>query len=695
MGRRLAAALAAALAAGSAVLQAAAPASASSTDFWISRSAEDYREASWYGVVVGADGTVRRGLAARAVAVPEADVAWAVWADGDSALVGTGHGGQVYEWVGERAVPLDSTGVGQILCFARGPDGALYLGTAPEGRVLRLVGRRASVHYESGDGYVWGLAWSGGRLYAATGVGGHLHEIRAAGEGRTVFTVPEGQATAVIPDGSGGVYFATSGGSAVYHHREGRTRALFAAEEPEIRALAFDGQALYAAALSVPAAQGEEARAATPRAAANRGGTPRSVVYRIAPDGAVRAHWEAPQGYVYALAPRVGLGYWAATGGRAGIYEVDEAGLASAHYQADEGEVTGLFANERTVWAAMSDPVRLLRLGPEAPQGWLASETFDASRVARWGRFTVEGEPRGARFETRSGHTEPPDSTWDEWRPVRPGESVHSAPARHLQWRAHLTGGAALSEVRVAVREVNQPPVIRELVVHPLPGDFYEGEISPRQEPVTQMLPGGQRVQYSVQNPPPGPLEALPAWVAGLRPVSWKAEDPNQDALRYQLAYRREGETEWIPAARDLAVEHYTWDASSLPEGRYELRLTASDEGVNGAEALATSRVASAVVVDLTPPTLALEEVRVEGRDALITGTAEDGGPYVALVEALPPAAERWVPATPEDGLWDSPRERFRLRLAGLPPGPQALRVRAIDALGNVTTRTAEVRVAP
>src|SRR5204862_1698456 len=98
---------------------------------------------------------------------------------------------------------------------------------------------------------------------------------------------------------------------------------------------------------------------------------------------------------------------------------------------------------------------------------------------------------------------------------------------------------ASLREMRVAYAEINQPPHIDEFTIYPEPGKFYKGEITPRQDPITQILPGGTRVQYSVPSPPPGAPDVMPTWAVGLRPLQWRASDPNGDALRARLDDRR------------------------------------------------------------------------------------------------------------------------------------------------------------
>ena len=73
-------------------------------------------------------------------------------------------------------------------------------------------------------------------------------------------------------------------------------------------------------------------------------------------------------------------------------------------------------------------------------------------------------------------------------------------------------------------------------MVAPQGQGFREGDLQPRTEPVTQTLPGGQKVEYSIPSPAtPRQLRELPAWARGVRTIQWKGSDPNGDPLRYRV----------------------------------------------------------------------------------------------------------------------------------------------------------------
>jgi hypothetical protein len=650
-------ALACALAAG--VLGAwAATAHAASTQYWTLRSAVDHQATTLDGVALGADGTLSAVPRLSPRDLPGAPVVWAALPDGDALRLATGPGGRLLTLKGDD-VKADSTGDAEALSLAKGEDGALYVGTGPNGKVMRFApGGARTTYYETGQKYVWALQWIGKTLYAATGPLGQLIAIEGAGRGRVVFDAKASHLSALATDGKGTLFVGASGRGIVYAFAHGHARALFEAPEKEIRALAWDGRAVYAAAVS-----------AAPITIDDSGLDPatgegqRSVIYRIVPDSSATAHWVSPQGLVYALLPRDGK-TWAATGSRAAPYRVDARGKGDALWAGTEGQVTALAAAPGgDLWLATSNPSRLYRVRTGGGEGTALSPALDAKRIARWGRLWADGVTSGARWSTRSGNTASPDSTWSEWEGLGEGGHVQSPSARWLQWKLGLPGGSAarITGVTVAWGEVNQPPKIDDFTVYPVPGKFYEGELNVRREPITQELPDGRRVQFNSDAPRKGPADALPAWAQGIRPLQWKASDPNGDDLTYRLAVRREGESTWTPIATGLTNSLYAWDTTSWPDGRYDVRLIATDEDENPpGEGLEDEVVAGPVVLDRSAPSFGDLTTKLEGNSAVVHGRATDAGLEYQAALAASTTTRHGIPRRPTTDCGTNPPRRSR-----------------------------------
>ncbi len=692
-----------------------APALASDTQWWILDSPSDYTRSESRGVIVRPDGSLTLGPRATSTRLDSLTIVWSavVLGDGSVALAGDrglilrrAPGGEIKVWA--------RLGSGQVLALAADGDGAVA-GTGPDGLVYRISARGdTTLLARTGERYVWGLAPAGhGAWYAATGTRGRLLRLEG-GKVRIVADTDESTRVSILADGHGGVFAGGDSEGHILHARaDGTLRTVYDAAESEIRALSWgpDG-ALYAAALTSSATSDEEKEGEpSPAKSAPSGG--KATIYRIVPDSSAVAWWVSPQPLVFALAavgggqaargaaPGAWRGVLAATGNRASVYLVERAGGGTQWLAMPEGQVTALATGPRgQVFAATSNPAALWQLGPEAAaRGELLSMALDARRFARFGLLRWRGSAGGGRVSlaARSGNTDPPDTTWSDWETVSgaQGGVVHAPAARYLQWKLTLEGGdPRVESVETAWREQNQAPRVEDVLVAPQGQGFREGELQPRLEPITQTLPGGQRVEYSA--PPAGStrqLRELPMWARGLRTIQWRGSDANGDALRYRIDVRPEPAGAWTLVAKDLDQATCTWDTNGLPDGRYRIRVTASDaEGNAVGEELTGEGLSQPFEVDNTPPDVTALEARGETRAVAVSGRARDASSPLQRIEISLDDGP-WRAVTPEGGFTDQNEHEFRVRLPDVEPGSHVVSVRVVDLVGNPAVRAITVTV--
>lgn len=680
-----------------AVTLGAGSALATETQWWTSQAFGDYAKAEANGVVVRADGVLESGPRATVYASDSLRAAWAVAVLADGSVAVAGDHGRVDRWTAKDGLkPWVKLGGGQVLALVRDGDG-LLAGTGPRGAIFRISAKGDTTRVvTTGERYVWALApGANGAIWAATGTRGRLLKVEK-GDAKVVFDSDESNLVSLVSDGAGGVYAGGDSHGRVFHvSAAGVARTLFDAPEDEVRALARgEGGVVWAAALSVAAVStdGEDEDGAPAPVAAPLGAG-RSVVYRIAPDSAAVAWWASPQPLVFALTSSP-QGLVAATGNRAGLFRIEHATAASQLFAPSQAQVTALAtASDGTVWAATANPVALWRMGPgRASGGSITSAPLDAKRFARFGhaRWTASG---AVTVSTRSGNSETPDTTWSRWQDVAAadgGGRVQSPAARYLQWKAEMgSADTRVDELSIAWREENMAPRVDDLGVAPQAQGFRDGELGPRSESVTQALPSGQKVEYSVSLPSNKPIRELPVWARGLRTLQWRGSDPNGDALRYRIEVKREDGGEWVEIGKDLEPTLYTWNTNSLPDGRYRLRVTASDAVSN---AVGEERTGFAVsrpfAVDNTPPTWAA----LSGEGPNLSGTASDASSPIVRLEVAVDDGD-WRALATEDGLADTREARFRVKLPSLAPGEHLVSVRAVDMAGNAATRAVTVQV--
>lgn len=693
------------------MLMAAHDADAAETQWWNIDRAAEHAQSELRGTTVRPEGTITLGPRTDSDAADSLGTIWAIALLRDGSVALAGDRGRIDRWTEARGVrPWLSLPVGQVLSLASDGDGVLA-GTAPEGAIYRIDARGdTSLVVRTGERYVWALApGTRGVWYAATGTRGRVMRIEG-GRARVVLDSDESNLVSLLADGKGGVYAGGDSKGRVLHlAADGTMSTVFDAAEDEVRALALgaDG-ALYAAALTVSAVSGAgavaageiagdepEATAVAP-AAPSAGG--RAVIYRIVPDSSAALWWVAPQPLIYALA-RGRDGIVAATGNRAGVYSVAHANGGAAWLAAPQGQITALaVGTDGKVYAAASNPGALWRLGPaRAERGELISSVLDARRLARFGRIAWRGDARGGRvaLETRSGNTDVPDTTWSSWRATGSDNRNRAPAARYLQWKAVLAGGdPRVESVDAAWREGNLPPRVEDISVAPQGAAFREGDMMPRSEPVTQTLPGGQKVEYSIPSPAtPEQLRALPSWAQGVRTIQWKGTDPNGDPLRYRVDVGRSAEGPWVTLGKELQAPAFTWDTHALADGGYRVRVTATDVTANAVgEERSADALSEPFQVDNTPPEITAFTATAVAGGIRVEGSARDAVTPLARIEvSIDHHGARAV--TPDGGFADDLTASFRALIPDIEAGEHSIGVRVIDLAGNTARRTARVTV--
>jgi len=175
--------------------------------------------------------------------------------------------------------------------------------------------------------------------------------------------------------------------------------------------------------------------------------------------------------------------------------------------------------------------------------------------------------------------------------------------------------------------------------------------------------------------------------------LAWKVENPDKDELRYRLQYRQVGSNLWFDVLKPqekLTKENYAWDTSDLPEGRYRLRVVATDEPSNPPDRVTRDEMESGVVlVDNTPPVV--EGLKLAGKH--VQGVALDGVGPIARIEISLAGSDEWTPFYPTDGIFDEQREEFDADVSHLSfVLPALLSVRVYDKANNFVVRSLVLR---
>ena len=170
----------------------------------------------------------------------------------------------------------------------------------------------------------------------------------------------------------------------------------------------------------------------------------------------------------------------------------------------------------------------------------------------------------------------------------------------------------------------------------------------------------------------------------------WRAEDDNGDELSYDMFYRREGETSWKLLKRGMSDQILVWDTTSVPNGRYTVRIVAADTPSNSTSSCALGRAREHRLRD---------RQRSAGRSRSCQSgetMAERPSPSTSAMRIRPcrRSSSRSMgtsgsPVYPKDGIADSRFEQFEFVLEG-DAVSRGVTLRATDALNNTASARGE-----
>jgi hypothetical protein len=640
------------------------------------------------GVSVGSDGVVRAGWTLGNVPLPAGSgttaACAAVLPDG-SIVVGTGpsSGGKVVRVAGEQATVLADTGETAVTALAVGKSGDVYAATTSN-KIYRVSGGKASVFATLPDvDTVLALAFdhAGAALFAATGDEGKILRVDPTGASSVYFKADDTfvVSLAVAPDGT--LYAGTSGKGLLYKIAgPGRATVLDDFPGEDVHALALGPQGTLYAIVDEETGAPEPDQGAARRVTGGRspaGPTPppkskpgKGTLWRFDAQGRPERMMHHDDFHYASLAVDAQGAPYVGTGAEGRVYTVDDTHVVSLVADLDERLVAAIGGTGANRFVLGSDPVALHRVtavgGAEAI--W-TSKTYDAGLRARFGHLTWQGTG-GLEVSTRTGNTQSPDSTWSAWSaPVAEGAPVTSPPGRFVQIRARLRDATStIADVAVSFVTENLRAVVTE--------------VSARERGASHETKEG--IAASGAEPPHHDSVVH---------VAWKVENPDSDELRYRVQFRREGQRRWVDVTSSddvLTKPELDWDTTALPEGKYRVRVDASDEMANPpADVTRHTLESPPVVVDNTPPVF--KSIAVQGRR--LRAEIVDGLGPIARVEVALDGRTEWRPLGAADGIFDTADESIDVDLSALLPagedraGPHLVTVRAYDAAGNSVVR--------
>jgi hypothetical protein len=364
------------------------------------------------------------------------------------------------------------------------------------------------------------------------------------------------------------------------------------------------------------------------------------------------------------------------TGNKAQLYSVEPGPEEQAVIFEDDQavQITAVTIIGEDIYLGTANPAKLIKLEPGfAAEGTYISDLIDAEQPARWGKLQLEAEiPAGCKVfvASRSGNVEdvndPTFSPWTELVEVTEPVQLECPLGRFCQYKLVLQsekGSASplIREIAVASTIPNLPPKVESVTISQLQ--------TPKKE--------------------------------GMYKINFRTEDENEDKLVYIIEFRKIGWSTWIQLEDDLEASNFEWDGRTLEDGRYEIRVTASDEKSNTTSTKLTgSRVSEPIVIDNAGPVvkkIQTTSTRKDGRELTIFKVeVSDEFSAIEKLEYTIDSNADWIATVPEDLVYDTKNENFSIAIdteKDLPKGGHILTIKVSDSVGNTTYKTLEHNV--
>ena len=737
-----------------AALSAALSAIAAVPTFWRIESQADFLAGDTDGISISSEGTVSLAPAAQVLGEATDPQLWSLASDRDGVVyAGSGNDGRIYkvDASGTMNVFVDTNEL-QVHALVVDRRGNLYAGTSPRGVVYRIdPSGSQEVFFDPEDRYVWALALDSlNNLLVATGDKAQIHRVSSSGESEILFTSEETHIVSLALDASDNIYAGTaSNGLVLKVDASGDASVLFDTPFEEARALVTDTRGhVFVATVnggsrpvsepSTPSSapstttnitSGVSASvtvttSAAPLITSTSGfsnvfssGSAKGALFRIDADGTAEELWKFVEDTPLALLLSTDDRLMVGTGNAGRVFLVNQNKTSTLLLSVEADQITAMQTGVGgAVLLATANPAKVYRLNRgRRTEGIYQSPTKDTETVSFWGRIRWEARvPSGTSItiQTRSGNSTEPDNTWSDWSARYTdgaGTQIASPRARFFQWRATLNSTGETSpeilDVTAIYLQQNLPPEVAGITIHSPGRVFLKPIITTGQIDVLGMVEtladdaqGGNGVASgNGTSTTPLNLTAMsrPVYRKGIQTVTWNATDPNKDDLTFDVHYRAEGESLWRVLREGLSGPVIAWDTVAMPDGRYTLKVIASDLPANPTDIARTrERMSRSFEVDNTPPrvdALAVSSSSSPGRHQVRFVARDEISPIRRAEYTINSGA--WKVVFPIDGIADSTEESFDFELDGYGDGGvYTLVVKLTDGLGNVGTARAELR---
>ena len=576
---------------------------------------------------------------------------------------------------GKMEIVFEPNDAKYIFAIATDDAGNIYLGTGPKGKLYGSdpFGKKTQLVYKSRDKNILSLATGQDSfVYAGSDSRGLVYKINPRNKTAAVlYDSDQPEITALLFTEDNSLHAAATSAKIV------QTQTKFAAQlplagRPEAKTEKGKGAGESEGGRKLKIAntkKGTDGKSIQRPAPISKGTKPSkaSYIYKITKDGFVTDIFsETAVFFCLAEQDRKLL---VGTGNSAQLYIVDPASEEQAIIYEDEqaSQITAVAVSGKDIYLGTANPAKLMKLGAGfASEGTYTSDLIDAGQPANWGKLQIEADiPQGCKVmvASRSGNVKDVnDPTFSDWtEPVEmTGPTQLRCPlGRFCQYKLVLQS-----------EDGHKSPLIREIAVA---------------STVPNLAPKVESVSVS---------RIKATGKTGMFKISYKAKDNNADKLIYKIDFRKLGRTSWIELKDELEKDSFEWDGKTVEDGRYEVRVTASDErGNTTATKLTGSRISEPVVVDNTGPVIKRHSIEKDEKAVTLKLQISDELTVIGQLHYTIDSNAEWIGTIPDDLVYDTTDEDFTIVIEKLQAGEHIITLRIKDDVGNTTYKTFEVNM--
>jgi hypothetical protein len=562
-----------------------------------------------------------------------------------------------------------------IFAIATDDKGNIYLGTGPEGKIYwfdPFEPASSGIVYDSLDKNILSLAiGEDGFVYAGSDSRGLIYKINPNTKTAAVlYDSDQPEITALLFGEENGLYAAATSAKVVQAQTAFATQLPLAgrpeAKGPGKGASEGEGGRKLQIAHTGKGTGGKPSKRTMPTPKPPKPGEA-SYIYKVTKDGYVTDIFS--EAAIFFCLAAQGGNLLVGTGNSAQLFTIDAASEQEAIIYEDEqaSQITAVAVSGDDMYLGTANPAKLIKLNKSfAVEGTYASELIDAGQPAKWGKLQIEADvPQDCKVmvASRSGNVkdvnDPTFSEWTELVEVTGPIQLRCPLGRFCQYKLVLRSADGAKS-----------PFVREIAVA-----STVPNLAPKVESVSveRVTGAGKR---------------------GMFKINYKAKDDNKDELIYKIDFRKIGRANWIELEDEIEAGSFEWDGKTVEDGRYEVRVTASDERSNTTTTkLKGSRISEPVVVDNTGPVIKRHSVEKDKRAVTLKLQISDELSAIDEVYYTVDSNAEWIGAMPDDLVYDTTREDFTIVIEDLKAGEHIVAVRVADAVGNTTYKTFEVNL--